>query len=118
VADFGLFIGFGWPVRGREQKASQVFNEAVELWTRLQSEGAIESWQPVFLEPHGGDLGGFFLLWGERDRIAQLRASDELQRLMTRAQLIVESFGVVGAETGDRIGAQMQVFLESAGELA
>jgi hypothetical protein len=118
MADFGLFIGFGWPVRGREQNAGKVFNEAVELWTKLQGEGQIESWQPVFLEPHGGDLGGFFLLWGERDSIAQVRASDELTTLALRAQLIVENFGIVGAETGDRVGSQMQAFLESAGELA
>ena len=118
MADFGLFVGFGFPVRGREQKAAQVFNEAVEFWTQLQSDGKISSWQPVFLEPHGGDLGGFFLIWGERDSIAQIRASDELTRLATRAQLIAESFGIVGAETGDRVGTQMQLFLESAGELA
>ena len=118
MADFGLFVGFGWPVRGREQKAAQVFNEAVEYWTRLQNEGSISGWQPVFLEPHGGDLGGFFLVWGERDAIAEIRSSDEMTRLSSRAQLIVENYGVVGAETGDRIGAQMQIFLESSGELA
>jgi len=118
VADFGLFVGFGFPVRGREQNAAKVFNEAVELWAQLQSDGRISSWQPVFLEPHGGDLGGFFLLWGERDSIAQIRSSDELTTLALRAQLIVESFGIVGAETGDRVGTQMQMFLESAGELA
>ena len=118
MADFGLFIGFGWPVRGREQNATKVFNEAVELWTRLQNEGQVASWSAVFLEPHGGDLGGFFLVWGERDAIAKIRSSDELTRLATRAQLIVENFGIVGAETGDRIGAQMQMFLESSGELA
>jgi hypothetical protein len=118
MADFGLFVGFGWPVRGREQNAAKVFNEAVELWTKLQSEGRIASWQPVFLEPHGGDLGGFFLVWGERDAIAQIRASDEMLNLNARAQQIVENFGVVGAETGDRIGAQMQMFLENSGELA
>ena len=117
MADFGLFVGFGWPVRGREQKATQVFNEAVELWTRLQQQGEIESWEPVFLEPHGGDLGGFFLVRGDRDAIARIRFSDELLQLSTRAQLIVENFGVVGAQLGDQIGAQMKHFLEAAGEL-
>jgi hypothetical protein len=118
MADFGLFVGFGFPVRGREQKATQVFNEAVDLWTRWQQEGKIESWDAVFLEPHGGDLGGFFLIRGERDKIAQARASDDLQRVATRAQLIVEGFGVVGAQMGGQIGSQMELFLQSAGELA
>ncbi|SRR6266498_1270738 len=118
MADFGLFVGFGFPVRGREQKAAQVFNEAVELWTRLQNEGEIESWDAVFLEPHGGDLGGFFLLRGDQEKIARVRGSDDLLRVATRAQLIVDNFGLVGAEMGERIGTQMQLFLESAGELA
>jgi hypothetical protein len=118
VADFGLFVGFGYPVRGREQKAAQVFGEAVELWTKLQQQGELESWDAVFLEPHGGDLGGFFLLRGERDAIAKLRSSDELQQLFARAELVVENFGVVGAETGARIEHQMGLFMEAAGELA
>jgi hypothetical protein len=118
MADFGLFVGFGFPARGREQKAAQVFNEAVELWTRLQNEGEIESWDAVFLEPHGGDLGGFFLLRGDQEKIASVRGSDDLLRVATRAQLIVDNFGIVGAELGGRINTQMQLFLESAGELA
>jgi hypothetical protein len=118
MADQGLFVGFGVPVRGREQQAANVFNEAVELWTRLEQEGTIESWDAVFLEPHGGDLGGFFLVWGERDAIARVRVSDDLERLNTRAQLIVERYGVVGAEKGARIASQMQLFLESVAELA
>ena len=117
MADFGLFIGFGFPVRGREERSGQVFNEAVELWTRWQGGGTIESWDAVLLEPHGGDLGGFFLLRGERDKIALARASEELQRLATRAQLIVDGFGIVGAQTGGQIGSQMELFLQSAGEL-
>jgi hypothetical protein len=118
MADFGLFIGFGFPVRGREQKAAQVFNEAVALWTRWQEEGTIESWDAIFLEPHGGDLGGFFLLRGEQDAVGKARASDDLTTLATRAQLIVENFGIVGAEMGERVGSQMELFLQSSAELA
>jgi hypothetical protein len=114
MADLGLFVGFGHPVRGREQKASAVFNEAVALWSGLQEEGKLESWEAIFLEPHGGDLGGFFLLRGDP---AAYSGSDEFRRLITRAQLIVENFGVVGAQMGGRIATQMQLFLESSAEL-
>jgi hypothetical protein len=118
MADFGLFIGFGYPARGREQQATKVFGEAVELWTTWQQGGEIESWEAFFLEAHGGDLGGFFLVRGERDAITRLRASDELLRLSLRAQLIVDSFGIVAFETGGRIQEQMGMFTEAAGELA
>jgi hypothetical protein len=117
MADFALFVGFGFPARGREQQSAKLFGEAVELWTRWQEQGEIEGWETFFLEPHGGDLGGFFLLRGERDALARLRAGDELNRLSTRAQLIVDGFGVVGAQTGGRVEQQLGVFLEAAGEL-
>ena len=116
MAGYGLFVGFGYPVRGREEKAATVFNEAIELWTRYEQEGKLESWEAVLLDPHGGDLGGFFLLRG--DAVAEIYGDEGFQRLVSRAQLIVENFGVVGAQMGDRIQTQMQQYLESVSELA
>jgi len=117
MADFGLFIGFGYPVRGRERQAVKVSNEAMEYYGRLQQQGEIESFESVFLEPHGGDIGGFTLVRGDRDKLASIRTSDEFARLSTRAQLIVEGFGVVGANLGERIGTLMGIFNEQAEEL-
>lgn len=117
MADFGLFVGWGDPVRGRENNAAKVFSEAGEYWAKLQQDGEIESWEAVFLEPHGGDLAGFFLIRGDRDKIARIRFSDEVLRLNLRAGHIVEGFGVVGAELGERIQSSMQDWLTYAQEL-
>jgi hypothetical protein len=117
MADWALFIGFGFPVRGREQKATEVFGEAMSLWSELQSRGELESAEAFFLDPHGGDLGGFMLLRGERDKLQRIHASDEFLRIATRAQLIAENFGVVYAATGGELERQMGVFLEAAGDL-
>jgi hypothetical protein len=117
MADSAIFIGWGGGVAGRERTSVAVFNDAVQMWTRLQEDGTLESWDAVFLEPHGGDLAGFFLLRGERGPLAQLRISDDFQRLIIRAGLIVESLGVVGADIGERIGTQMAVFQEAVEEL-
>lgn len=118
MADSGLFIGWSNPVRGRERKAIEVFGEAVAYYTGLQQRGEIESFEAVFLEPHGGDLGGFFLLRGDRAKLAQIRASDEFFRLNMRAALVVEGFGAVGASLGDRIASEMGLYTESVAELA
>lgn len=118
MADWALFVGFGYPVRGREQKSADVFNEALSSWGELQGRGELESVEAFFLEPHGGDLGGFVLLRGEREQLDHIRASDEFRRLSTRAQLIVENFGVVYAATGGEIESLMGEFLEASGELA
>ncbi len=96
-----LFVGWGPAVRGREQKALQVFDEAVALYTRLQQAGEITSFEPVLLEPHGGELAGFFLLRGEPERLQRLRASEEFLRLNNRASLITDNFGVVTAFVGE-----------------
>lgn len=117
MADSALFIGWGAPVRGREEQAAAVFGEAVALWQKLEAEGAIESWSAYFLEPHGGDLEGFFLLNGDRDRLAQVRASEEMDAVVQRAVMVVDRMGVVGAFTGGRIESEMARFLANAAEL-
>jgi hypothetical protein len=117
MADSGLFVGFGLPVRGRERQAIKVFNEAFEYYSRLQQDGDIESFEPVLLEPHGGELGGFFLLRGDRDNLARIRGSEEFERLTARAQLITENLGVVSALLGERLMSQMSEFSQQVEEL-
>jgi hypothetical protein len=117
MADSGLFVGFGLPVRGRERQSIKVFNEVFEYYSRLQQAGEIESFEPVLLEPHGGELGGFFLLRGDQDKLARIRASGEFERFVARGQLIVENIGVVSAALGERIMKQMSLFSEQVEEL-
>lgn len=117
MADSGLFIGFGTPVRGRERQAVKVFNESFEYYARLQQEGEIESFEPVLLEQHGGELGGYFLLRGDKDKLARIRGSEEFERLTARAELIVENLGIVAASLGERLMSQMSVFSQQVEEL-
>jgi hypothetical protein len=118
MAEAGLFIGFGAPVRGRESQAVDLFNETIGYYARLQEEGEIESFEPVFLEPHGGDLGGFILIRGEPEKLAALRVSDEFAQFTMRASLYVDSIGVVGADLAGRIQRQMEYYTEQIGALA
>jgi hypothetical protein len=103
MADAALFIGWGQVVRGREKRAIQVFNESVEYWGGLQGDGKIEDFEVVLLTPHGGDLQGFALLRGNEEQIAKLRADEEFTRRIARADLIIESQGVIDAAIGDGI---------------
>ena len=101
MPEAALFVGWGAAVRGREQKALQVFREALEFYGRLQQAGEITGVEPVALEPHGGDLAGFLLIRGDGERLQRLRASEEFLRLNNRALQVVEHFGVVTAFVGD-----------------
>ena len=118
MADGVIFIGWTGPVRGREQTSTTVFQEATGLWGRPQAAGEIESFDAVLLDVHGGDLGGFFLLKGEREKLARVRASEEMERLLVRAGMIVEGLGAVGGFTGEGIARQMAAFLEASASLA
>jgi hypothetical protein len=117
MADSGLFIGFGAAARGRERQAMNAFNDIFEYYSRLQQEGQIESFEPVLLEPHGGDLGGFFLLRGDLDKLTRIRNSEEFERHTARGLLCVENIGVVSAALGERLMGQMSVFAEQINEL-
>jgi hypothetical protein len=118
MADAGLFIGWGEVVRGREAQAVEAFGATLEYFARLQGEGRIESAEPVFLEPHGGDLGGFFLVRGEAESLAALRVDPEFEAVMTRDGLVVDRLGVVGAAMGSRLERQMGAFMEAIGAFA
>jgi hypothetical protein len=93
MANAALFIGWGNAARGREEKSLAVFNDGLQYWTRLQQSGEIESFEPVALEPHGGELLGFVLIRGDRDKLNRLRTSEEWLRLNDRAAAVIDNFG-------------------------
>jgi hypothetical protein len=117
MADAALFIGWGQVVRGREKRAIQVFNESVEYWGGLQSDGKVEDFEVVLLTPHGGDLQGFALLRGNEDQMAALRVDEEFQRRIARADLIIESQGVVDAVIGEGIARALGQYQGEIDEL-
>jgi hypothetical protein len=117
MADDALFIGWGEVVRGRERKAIEVFNESLQYYGQLQQDGKVESVEPWFLAPHGGDLAGFILLRGQREQLDEIERSPEFERLQTRASLIVDRTGVINAYTGEALGRLLGQFEEASGDL-
>jgi hypothetical protein len=114
MSDAALFIGWGATAAGRERKSVELFGESLRFLTNLVVTGKVASVEPFFLEPHGGDLEGFFLVRGEREQLDQIRSGDEFQRLAVKAQVLVQNFGVVGAITGDQLNKHMAWFADAA----
>jgi hypothetical protein len=117
MADEALFIGWGEVVRGRESKALEVFNDSFQYYGRFLQDGTIEGFDAWFLGPHGGDLAGFFLLRGERQRLDELQRREDFELLLTRAGMIVDRVGVVNAYTGEALGRLVGQFQQAAAEL-
>ncbi|HTD57376.1 MAG TPA: hypothetical protein VK672_00630 [Solirubrobacteraceae bacterium] len=104
-------------MRGREIKALEVFQETITYYGTLQQEGRIDSFEPVLLAPHGGELAGFILLRGARASLDQIRSSNEFRRLVARAASIVDDVGVIDAYTGEALAEQMATFRTVSEEL-
>jgi hypothetical protein len=117
MADAGLFIGWGQVARGREDRALGVFNETIGFYGRLQEEGRIESFEVSLLQPHGGDLVGFAMLRGTEEQIDAIQHDDEFERLITRANFIVDNLGVVPAALGNGVARQVGFFEAEMGAL-
>jgi hypothetical protein len=117
MADRALFVGWGEPVRGREERAVEVFNEWVGMLGRMQSEGRIEGMDATLLDPHGGDLGGFFQIHGSADQCAAIMNDEEFRRAVIDATMIVEKFGVVPAVTGEGVSGQMEMYSEAVAKV-
>jgi hypothetical protein len=117
MAEAGLFIGWGVPVRGREKRALDLFNGTMQYYGRLQQDGKIERFDVAVLAPHGSDLAGFALMQGTEQQIDWLRRDEEFQQWVTRAQLIVEQFGVVDALVDQGLGQAISRYQNELGQL-
>ena len=113
MADRAVFIGFGQPVRGREERAVEVFNEFVGMFGRMQADGRIEDLDVTLLQAHGGDLNGFFMVHGSAEPCSALQIDEEFERALNDATLIVENLGVVSAVTGTGVAEQMTMYTEA-----
>ena len=95
MADRVLFIGWNRPVAGREQQALELWGTTMEYYTKLQSNGRIESFEPVILAAHGGDLNGFVMLKGDAEKLSEIRREDAFIDFTIKAGYCLEGFGVV-----------------------
>jgi hypothetical protein len=118
VADAGLFIGWGEVVRGREDRALDIFNETVEMYGEMQADGRIESFDLALLNPHGGELQGFAMLRGSEAQIDAVGRDEDFQRVMTKASLLVDDLGIIPAAINEGLGRAMAIYQEEIAVVA
>ena len=105
-----VFFAWNRSIPGRERLSAEHFSQFVQYLSGLQQKGAIRSFDTVFLDPHGGDMNGFFLIRGEPDKLDGLVSSPEWVTHMTRALLHLQGSGAVRGLTGDLIPARMELW--------
>jgi hypothetical protein len=112
MADRVLFISWNAPVRGREERGLEVFNEAMGLYGRMQQEGRIEKFDVVLLGA-SGDINGYIELHGSADQLAAVREAEDFQRNTIDASLIVDGLRIIEGVTNEEIARQMTLYQES-----
>jgi hypothetical protein len=109
MADRVLHISWGTTVRGREERALEVFNETMGMYGRMQQDGRIESFDVVLLSPTPG-LEGYIEIHGSPDQLAALREDDEYMRAVADAGLVIEDMRIVDGWTNAGVAAQMAIY--------
>ena len=79
----------------------KLFQKVVEYYSKLQSGGKIESFEPVMLTHHGGDLNGFIILRGESKKLAEVREEAMFIEYSIEGGYCLEGFGIVPGYTGE-----------------
>lgn len=110
-----LFVGWGSLIPGREAAGRAVLHESLAHLQQLKDRGRVDSFEPVALAPHGGDLAGFVLVRGSQDDIVALQFSEEFTRLTTRIQRVHTGVGAVTAYVGPELGAYFALWDEPLG---
>jgi hypothetical protein len=117
MADRVIWIAWGSPVHGREERAVEVFGESVAYWGELQAEGRIERFDVTLLSPCG-DLNGFAVLHGTHQQFADLVEEERWIRSVVNAGLVIENLRIIEGITGDALAEQMGIYREAASQMA
>jgi hypothetical protein len=112
MADRMLFIGWGTPVRGREERGLEVFNEAIGLYGRMQGEGRIEKFDVVLLGANAG-LNGYMELYGSAEQLAAVRESEDFRRTLVDASLVVDDLRQIDGYANEGVAQEMALYQES-----
>ena len=110
MASSVVFFGWSRAVPGREKVSAGHFDEFVKYLGGLQQKGAIQAFDVVFLDFHGGDLNGFFLIKGESTKLDTLVSTTDWITHITRASLHLEGSGIIRGVTGDEIMKRMAIW--------
>lgn len=116
MADRVLVISWGEPVRGREERSLEVFNEALGIAGRMQQEGRVESFDVVLLDPNG-ELGGYLQIHGSAEQIAAVQQDEEFIRNTIDASLIVENLRHLTGYTNEGVAQQMAMYQEAVAKV-
>ena len=109
MADRVLFITWGEVVRGREERALEVFNESLGFYGRMQQEGRIERFDVSLFEPSTG-VGGYIQVAGSAEGLAALAEDDEWRQLIADSSLIVDDLRIARGTINEGVARSIATY--------
>ena len=116
--DGALMLSFGAVHASREQLAVDTFTELSRQLGVLLTEKVISAFKPYFFaDGMSGDVSGFFLLEGHRERLDELRRDERFVRLVLKAGAATANVRVQTLVAGSEAGRLVNVYREVRSEL-
>ena len=112
MTETALFVGWGGTFPGREHAALAGFHEWIRILEESKAKGEIEDFLNVSLGPHGGELDGFTLVFGEPMKLMQLSEREDIRRMQIAANREFARFVVVQASTGTLVDEEFKILEE------
>lgn len=112
MADRVLFMGWETPVRGAEERAVEVFNEALGILGRMQQDSRIERFDVVLLDP-SSKLNGFITVQGSQEQITALRNDEEFRRNTVDATLTVDGIQHIEGAINEGVAREMTLYSDA-----
>ena len=110
MSNTGILVGWTRAYVGKETSSLAKFGEFVGYVSKLAAEKQIDSFEPVLLRPHGGDLNGFFLIRGDAAKLAALRQTDQWKDWEAWGGFNMQGFGVIECMLGENVNDSITRF--------
>lgn len=107
-----LFVGWGGTYPGREHLALEGFHQWVTILDELKTKGEIEDHLTVTLGPHGGELDGFTLVFGDPLKVMEITEREDVRRLRLLAEREFAKFSMIPAIVGERVEEEFKLYEE------
>jgi hypothetical protein len=107
--EIGLYIKFGKLVPGREEKAIDLFGEAIEYFGEKMAIGWLTFFEPFFFQTSDREEEtGFFVLKGPVAEVFKMMEDERYLFLIEKALYTVDHFKVELLTVGDGVNQQME----------
>jgi hypothetical protein len=114
----GLWIKFGRPIYGREQKAMDLYGETKDYFVRLLGEGTVTFFEP-FLIPNQvpGEPVAFFVVKAPVTGVFKLMEDELFHAFRQKALYLFEGFTVDFLTVGEEIPGELASFAKVQAEI-